>query len=138
MLENNLNAVPHFENIPEKNAPELASNKNERADVRIEHKFADVYSIMHADKKIGEVIVPGDLAGDTYSIDIRIEDEYKGKGLGVAAYKAIIEKFDKPIETFGRTPEATRVWESLERQGLAEKTESGYRSIRLPEPRTEV
>ena len=90
---------------------------------------------MHDGKKIGEVEIPTNLDGNTYSIsDIHIENEYRGKGLGVATYKALIEKFDKPIETFIASPESVHVWESLVRQGLAEKTEHGYKSI--PESNT--
>lgn len=37
---------------------------------------------------------------------------------------------DKPIETFGANPEAIYVWESLVRQGLAKKTETGFVSIK--------
>ncbi len=104
--------------------------KNELTNISFENKFAHIYSIMNNGKKIGEVEIPTDLDGDTYAIsDIQLEDEYKGKGLGVATYKALIEKFDKPFETFIASPEAINVWESLVRQGLAEKTEHGYRSI---------
>lgn len=98
--------------------------------VSIEQEFAHRYAIMHDGKKIGEVEIPTDLDGDSYAIsDIHLKDEYKGRGLGVATYKALIEKFDKPIEAFGRSDEATNVWESLIRQGWAEKTEDGYKSI---------
>ncbi len=107
------------------------SKLEQQPKIDIEHKFAHIYSIMENGKKIGEVEIPTDLDGDTYTIsDIHLSDEYKGKGLGVATYKAIIEKFDKPIETFGANPEAINVWESLVRQGLAIKTDKGYRSIK--------
>ena len=67
-----------------------------------------------------------DLEGDTISLgDINIKPEFRNKGLGVETYKAIIDLVDKPIESFDRTPEAKRVWDSLVRQGLATKTPDG-------------
>lgn len=104
--------------------------KNEQPNISIEQKFAHVYLIMLEGKKIGEVEIPTDLSGDTYAIsDIHLDEQYRGQGLGVATYKALIEKLDKPLETFGANPEAINVWESLARQGLAKKTEYGYVSI---------
>ena len=103
----------------------------EKSPITIEPIFAHVYAIIKDGKKIGVVEIPTHLDGDTYTIsDINLDEEYRGKGLGVEIYKALIEKFDKPIETFIASPEAVRDWESLERQGFAKKTEHGYRSIK--------
>jgi GNAT superfamily N-acetyltransferase len=118
--EENQTEHPVSESITESNEPRVA----------LEHKIAHVYWIVHEGQRIGEVEIPTDLAGDSYAIsDIHIDEPYRGKGFGTATYKALIAQLDKPIEAFGASPEAERVWESLVRQGLAQKTEQGYRSL---------
>ncbi len=110
---------------------EKNSNLEKEPQVKLEHKFAHIFSIINNGEKIGEVEVPTDLDGDTYAIsDVHLLSEYRGHGFGVATYKALIEMLDKPIETFGANPEAIYVWESLVRQGFAKRTENGFISIK--------
>lgn len=104
--------------------------------VTLSKKFADTYNIIYNGKTIGTIDIPSDLEGDTISIgDVNIKSEFRGKGLGVETYKAAIKIAKKPLESFMATPEATRVWNSLIKQGLAKKTDTGFITI---SPTTEV
>jgi len=137
--EDNLNHLKNIEEVFELN-PELASavyetlgfDKKLSSKVQLIHKFAHVYNIMYGDKKIGNFELPLDLEGSSVLIgDVEIDEEYRGKGFGVETYKAAINLSPKPIESLIASPEANRVWESLVRQGIAEKTEDGYKTTKL-------
>jgi hypothetical protein len=98
--------------------------------VILQKKFADTYNIIYNNETIGTIDIPSDLEGDTISIgDVNIKQEFRGKGLGVETYKAAMQIADKPLESFMATDEANRVWNSLIKQGLAKKTETGFISI---------
>jgi hypothetical protein len=56
----------------------------------------------------------------------------QNKGIGTNAYKVLINQLDKPLRSdMVRTPQAEKVWQKLEKEGLAKKTEDGlsYESI---------
>ena len=109
----------------------LGVNNKVSSKVELKHKIAHVYDIIYNGKRIGNFELPLDLDGDNILIgDVEIEEEYRGKGLGVEIYKAAINLSNKPIISLLATDEANRVWESLVRRGLAEKTENGYKSIK--------
>jgi hypothetical protein len=99
--------------------------------VELQKKFADTYNIIYNNQTIGTIDIPSDLEGDTISIgDVNIKPEFRGKGLGVETYKAAMNIADKPLESFMATDEANKVWNSLIKQGLAKKTETGFLSIK--------
>lgn len=99
--------------------------------VKLIHRFAHIYDIIYDNKKIGNFELPLDLEGSSVLIgDIEINEKYRGKGLGIETYKSAINLSPKPIESLLASPEANRVWESLVRQGIAEKTENGYKTIK--------
>ena len=67
--------------------------------------------------------------------NITIEEEYRGKGYGKAAYFEIAKlaanngKILRSAPDASRTPASTRVWESLVRDGYAKKTGDRYEFI---------
>lgn len=79
---------------------------------------------------IGIIDIPSDLEGDTIAIgDVNIKPEFRDKGLGVETYKAAMKVAEKPLESFMATDEANRVWNSLVKQGLAKKTDTGFVTV---------
>jgi len=109
----------------------LGFNNKVSSKVELKHKIAHVYDIIYNGKRIGNFELPLDLEGSSVLIgDVEIDEKYRGKGLGVETYKAAINLSNKPIISLLATDEANRVWESLVRQGLAEKTENGYKSVK--------
>jgi len=119
--------------------PELANQVYEALGFEIQiptkvsliNKFAHIYNIIYQGKRIGNFELPLNLEGDSVLIgDVEIEEEYRGKGLGVEVYKAAINLSPKPIVSLLASLESNRVWESLVRQGLAIKTEDGYKTIK--------
>lgn len=100
--------------------------------VSLVNAFSHVYDIMYKGEKIGKMDLPLDLEGNTVSIgDIEINPEFRGKGLGVEAYKAAMLLSDRPIESSIASDEANRVWDSLVRQGYAKKNpEGGYITVK--------
>ena len=98
--------------------------------VTLSKKFADIYNIVFNGETIGTIDIPSDLEGDTISIgDVNIKPEFRGKGLGIETYKAAMAIAGKPLESFMATDEANRVWNSLIKQGLAKKTDTGFVTI---------
>jgi hypothetical protein len=61
--------------------------------------------------------------------DVEVDEEYRGKDFGAETYKAAINLNPKPTESSSVSPETNRV-KSLVRQGIAEKTEGGYKTIK--------
>jgi len=60
--------------------------------------------------------------------DVRIKDDRQGERLAVGAYLGIIaglSEIDRTLQSDpqGLSPDSTRVWESLERRGVAERVE---------------
>jgi hypothetical protein len=135
---NQASIKPGVEELFDSN-PELANQVYEAlgfdniltSKVVLQKKFADTYNIIYNNETIGTIDIPSDLEGDTISIgDVNIKPEFRGKGLGVETYKAAMNIADKPLESFIATDEANRVWNSLIKQGLAKKTETGFLSIK--------
>jgi hypothetical protein len=105
--------------------------KEGSGDVVLKNEFSHRKSIIYKGEKVGYVEVPTDLEGDTISLgDINIKLEFRNKGIAVEVYKILIKELDKPLESFSRTPEAKRVWDSLVKQGLAKKEGDKYISIK--------
>jgi hypothetical protein len=117
--------------------PELANAiyealgfNNLKSKVTLSKKFADTYNIVFNGETIGTIDIPSDLEGDTISIgDVNIKPEFRGRGLGVETYKAAMAIAEKPLESFMATDEANRVWNSLIKQGLAKKTDTGFVTV---------
>ena len=103
---------------------------NLKSKVTLSKKFADTYNIVFNGETIGTIDIPSDLEGDTISIGyVNIKPEFRGKGLGVETYKAAMTIAGKPLESFMATDEANRVWNSLIKQGLAKKTDTGFVTV---------
>jgi len=101
------------------------------SEVELKAAIGDRKNIIYKGESVGYVEIPTDLEGDTYSLgDINIKPEFRNKGIGVEVYKQLINTLDKPLQSFDRTPEAKRVWESLVKQGLAKREGDGYVSLK--------
>ena len=135
-IKPNTEVKPGVEELFDSN-PELANAvyealgfDNLTSKVTLSKKFADTYNIVYNGKTIGTIDIPSDLEGNTISIgDVNIKPEFRGKGLGVETYKAAMKIAGKPLESFMATDEANRVWNSLIKQGLAKKTDTGFLTI---------
>lgn len=91
-------------------------------------------ALYHKDKGIsikGEYIEMPSVGGS----NITIEEEYRGKGYGKAAYFELAKfaanngKILRSAPDKARTPASTRVWESLVRDGYAKKVNNRYEII---------
>lgn len=106
--------------------------KNITSKVQLKNRFAHIYDIILNNEKIGKIELPLDLEWDTTSIgDIEIYENYRWKWLGIETYKAAMLLSPKPIESLLASQDANRVRESLVKQGLAEKTEFGYKTKKI-------
>jgi hypothetical protein len=92
---------------------------------------ASPYIVYHNGEQIG-VLALSDNGKDFTIRGIRFDDKYRNKGLGKKLYKLINKKANEKggvlYSDFDNTSEsAKRVWESLEREGVAEQIPYGYR-----------
>lgn len=82
------------------------------------------------DFKFTEYVNINSVAGSSY-----IEDEFRGKGFGKAAYWELGMWLSRngsilrSAKDISRTEDATRVWKSLERDGFAKKVEDRYEFV---------
>jgi len=134
------NEVSPVENVVATSVNESKNQKDDSGNnLQSGHKRFDI----KIDNEIaGEIVISSKKNNETskntdYYEVVNSNVSEQNKGIGTNAYKELIKQLDKPLRSdMVRTPQAEKVWQKLEKEGLAKKTEDGLSYESIPETNT--